>query len=772
MAARESISERTEVGSIQPITDALLKHKLVIVTGAGVTLNATQQKSGEHLNKLTWNGLIRDGLSHLSGMAVIGPNNLRLGSANTLLESDSAGSSMDAINIMTGLMAEYGELPSWLKKTFSGLEINQPAILDVLRDAHKEGATLVTTNYDHILDDYCKLRSISPSDNPDDIKKFKSGELDGVFHLHGSYERPQDVVLNATDYVRVVNSEVKYMLEKFLMFDTVLFVGCGGGLDDPNFGPLLNWLKEYQKNIPQRHCTLVRAGDTSDYRPLKSLAYGQSYSDMAGYLRQILEPLSELRKTLHERTTCDNHGSSPSEQQTVLDDATNMTHLRSVTPIIEDAQRAMQLFTAVNKADSADVHRLLMSGANAKTKMENGWAVFHAAVKGKNNEIIQDLLDSGTSINAKMNNGWTPLHEAAKGGRMDIVQQLLDNNAIVDARMNDRAYIGWTPLHEAVKKRDMDIVQLLMNKNADVNANFDNRWTLLHEAVKGRSTEVIQYLLDNGADISAKMNNGWTPLHEAAKGGSMDIVQRLLDVGANPDARMDNGWTPLHEAAKEGSMDIVQQLLENDANKNASTDNGWTPLHEAAKEGNMDIVQQLLDNDAKRNAKTDNGWTPLHEAVKKRDTDIVQLLMNKNADVNANFDNRWTPLHEAVKGRSTEVIQYLLDNGADISAKMNNGWTPLHEAAKGGSMDIVQRLLDVGANSDARTDNGWTPLEEAAETDQEKLCNGSPAIQTARLNHLSNALIRVMIDDRTDIPEISVVRLTGDQPKSTMQQQQ
>ncbi|EER27496.1 ankyrin repeat containing protein [Coccidioides posadasii C735 delta SOWgp] len=716
MATQECNSEKTQAGSIQPITEALLKHKLVIVTGAGVTLNATQQNSGEHLEKLTWSGLIRHGLRYLSELPLItGPDKDRIISANALLEINSAGSSMDAINIMKGLMTDYNELASWLTNIFSGLKVHQHAILDVLKDLHKEGAILVTTNYDHILDDHGeKLRSISPSDNPDDIRRFKSGHLDGIFHLHGSYDRPQDVILNTTDYVRVVNSEVKYMLEKFLMFDTVLFVGCGAGLNDPNFGPLLNWVREYQKNIPEKHFTLVKKGDISDYRPLRSLIYGQNYSDMASYLRKILEPLPELRRKLNKDTARDNYGSSPSAQQTAPEDAINLTYKRSVTPIIEEAEKAIRLFDAVNKGDFADVHQLLMSGANAKTRMENGWAVFHAAVKGKNWKIIRHLLDTdGTSINTRMNNGWTPLHEAAKGGVKQIVQQLLEEGAIVDARMNDRTYNGRTPLHEAVKKKDIDIVQLLIDKSADVNANFENRWTPLHEAVKRKSKEIVQQLLDNGADLSAKMNSGWTPLHEAAKEGNMEIVQQLLDKGANIDARMDNGWTPLHEAAKQGSTEIVQQLLNNNAKEDARTDNGWTPLHEAANRGSMEIVQQLLDNDANKNARTDSGWTPLHEAVKKKKIDIVQLLIEKDAEVNANFDNRWTPLHEAVKRKSKEIVQQLLDNGADLSAKMNSGWTPLHEAAKEGNMEIVQQLLDKGANTDARMDNGWTPLDEA-----------------------------------------------------------
>lgn len=74
----------------------------------------------------------------------------------------------------------------------------------------------------------------------DDILKFKREELDGVFHVHGSYHNPQEVVLDTTDYYRVANAdELQNVLKTFLEYKTILFIGCGSGLEDPNFSGLL-----------------------------------------------------------------------------------------------------------------------------------------------------------------------------------------------------------------------------------------------------------------------------------------------------------------------------------------------------------------------------------------------------------------------------------------------------------------------------------------------------------------------------------------------------
>jgi hypothetical protein len=75
--------------------------------------------------------------------------------------------------------------------------------------------------------------------------RFRRGDLDGVFHVHGSYRDPHELVLDTTDYYEVTNSdEVQRVLKNFLEFNTILFVGRGSGLEDPNFNALLRWASE------------------------------------------------------------------------------------------------------------------------------------------------------------------------------------------------------------------------------------------------------------------------------------------------------------------------------------------------------------------------------------------------------------------------------------------------------------------------------------------------------------------------------------------------
>jgi hypothetical protein len=130
--------------------------------------------------------------------------------------------------------------------------------------------------------------------NQDDVSRFQRGDLNGVFHIHGSYHDPHEVVLDTTDYYDVKHSDgVQDVLKTFLQYKTILFVGCGSGLEDPNFDALLRWASERHKNIPHRHCLLIRDDDSVKYQPLVRVKYGPRYEDLVVYLRRLLDDQTE-----------------------------------------------------------------------------------------------------------------------------------------------------------------------------------------------------------------------------------------------------------------------------------------------------------------------------------------------------------------------------------------------------------------------------------------------------------------------------------------------
>ena len=79
------------------------------------------------------------------------------------------------------------------------------AIYTALAALQKQGTTLLTTNYDHLLEHFCTLESIGRS-NTTHLLEFRSGMRKGVLHLHGSYREPEEVVLGTIDYFAVKQS--------------------------------------------------------------------------------------------------------------------------------------------------------------------------------------------------------------------------------------------------------------------------------------------------------------------------------------------------------------------------------------------------------------------------------------------------------------------------------------------------------------------------------------------------------------------------------------
>ena len=262
-----------------------------------MTLSTTADAHGKPLPRLTWTGLIRNGLDYLVGKGYVEESNRRIRYAYEMLNDSNQSGFLDAAGIMGGEMKENGQLPTWLESVFGSLhrEVRHRSLLEVLGALHRSGATLLTTNYDDLLERFCELRRIGRS-NKDDILMFKRGDLDGVFHVHGSYHDPHEVVLDNPQYYQVTQSdEVQNVLRTFLECRTILFVGCGSGLEDPNFGALLKWTTERHSNIPNRHCLLIRDGDNLNHKTLVRLKYGPKYDDLARYLQCLLdEPFKGL----------------------------------------------------------------------------------------------------------------------------------------------------------------------------------------------------------------------------------------------------------------------------------------------------------------------------------------------------------------------------------------------------------------------------------------------------------------------------------------------
>jgi NAD-dependent SIR2 family protein deacetylase len=294
---------------VDNIRQALRDKKLVIIVGAGISLSATHPSP----LRITWTGLILDGLYYLQENGFAATDNEDLNYYRRVLPRRN-------VKIQTVLLAcsylkaeldHNKQFPTWLESVFGSLhrDVTHPEILEALREFHKRGARLITTNYDDLLERYCNLQRVSRS-MPEDVRKYGQGSLDGIFHIHGSFQDPKEVVLDPIGYYQLKTSDdVQDLLKTYLGHNTILFVGCGSGLEDPNFKVLLKWASSREENIPTNHYLFVRDRDNRRYNPFITLKYGRNYEDLVPYLNALLDDpadafaagTSDTKKTSTER---------------------------------------------------------------------------------------------------------------------------------------------------------------------------------------------------------------------------------------------------------------------------------------------------------------------------------------------------------------------------------------------------------------------------------------------------------------------------------------
>ncbi len=84
-------------------------------------------------------------------------------------------------------------------------------------------------------------------------------------------------------------------MKALAMTKSLLFVGCGEGLSDPNFENFLSWLKKVNESNEDRHYRLALEKDVEALQEKHSaeerifvLSYGTEYSELAGYLHNLL----------------------------------------------------------------------------------------------------------------------------------------------------------------------------------------------------------------------------------------------------------------------------------------------------------------------------------------------------------------------------------------------------------------------------------------------------------------------------------------------------
>lgn len=268
---------------------------VLFVLGSGVSKGASAGAGAAD-----WRGLLDLGLSECEALETKGllksPSTWNAVQLHRLLESKRAADLVAVASAVEQALRASNAYGRWLKNTVGALPLKNREVFDALAELR---LLIATSNYDGLIETALSRQPITWRDNAM-VMKFLKRTQDGVLHLHGHYNELDSVVLGVQSYNRIIGSQHAQAVQKTLFLDrTLVFIGFGAGLEDPNLGALLDWAAQV---VPGTDCFHVRlaldgeVGALMSTHPLTQrihvLGYGSDHKDLAPYLKGLIQKRS------------------------------------------------------------------------------------------------------------------------------------------------------------------------------------------------------------------------------------------------------------------------------------------------------------------------------------------------------------------------------------------------------------------------------------------------------------------------------------------------
>jgi hypothetical protein len=278
------------VDLVADLRDRIAAKQIVCLAGAGVAAASARKKPGREC--ALWPQLIESGVRWVAG---VHPE-LPAGWADERLRSLGSSDVDDLLAVASQVGSKLGapdggEYAEWLHRTVGALEVGDASLIEALG---KLDVPILTTNYDHLIEEVLDREALSWR-NEAGVDRLLRGDSNAILHLHGHYSEPESVVLGWWDYAGIVDNEhTQAVMRALAMAKSVLFVGFGAGLRDPNFHQFLRWSRRVSRTLPYRHYRLVRAGEAEsarrDHDPderIMVLSYGEEHAHLVPFVRAL-----------------------------------------------------------------------------------------------------------------------------------------------------------------------------------------------------------------------------------------------------------------------------------------------------------------------------------------------------------------------------------------------------------------------------------------------------------------------------------------------------
>jgi hypothetical protein len=262
--------------------------QVVCFVGAGVSAASVTNGSD-----VLWTALIESGARWVENVQPVLPARWLDERLRALASDDLDDLLAVASQVASKLRAPSGgEYAEWLHRAIGQLTVSDAGLIQAIGALE---VPIVTTNYDHLLEQVLGREAVSWH-NEAAVDRILRGDSNAILHLHGHYTEPESVVLGLWEYAGLVNNEhTQAVLRALGMAKSLLFIGFGAGLHDPNFRQFLRWLRRVSETNPYRHYRLVRASELvaaqKEHDPAERvmvLSYGNEFADLKPYVRSLV----------------------------------------------------------------------------------------------------------------------------------------------------------------------------------------------------------------------------------------------------------------------------------------------------------------------------------------------------------------------------------------------------------------------------------------------------------------------------------------------------
>lgn len=276
----------SEQNPINHLRSLLNKGRLLPVIGAGVSYLST---GGNSIS--TWSGLVANGINFVANNVADLPDDW----STSLSFSDSPDAETlirNADEIELRLAGNQSDIfLRWLRSSVGTL---RPSQLEVLKGIGKLGRIVATTNYDSVIEEAIGGPPVTWLDRSK-LHQVIAGDDYGVIHLHGYWERPDSMIFSSQSYEKITGDEFSQtMLHSLVVLHSLVFIGFGSGLNDPNFSRLRSWMRTWAKYSPYGHFRLVRSEEFNqmsashpDDERIIPIVYGDNYCDLPNFIADL-----------------------------------------------------------------------------------------------------------------------------------------------------------------------------------------------------------------------------------------------------------------------------------------------------------------------------------------------------------------------------------------------------------------------------------------------------------------------------------------------------